>query len=151
MTCGFVTTKARYISHCIVEELHDRVLDPQSHHPKMTENRDEIEDLDDLMPIDEDYFQDIRMLRYFLINSAAFQIFQERLKEFVMAKEVQPPIGHSIEPAEEHETKDLIGFQWWCSLKRAQHTLETAMIATGCLEPPLQPGMTRVRWQCVSQ
>lgn len=161
MTCGFVTTKARYISHCIVEELHDRVLDAQSEYPKMTrklndgnedEIHNEIEDLDDLMPIDEDYFQDIRMLRHFLINSAAFQIFQEGLTKFVLPKELRPLVMHSIKPVEKHDqTEDLTSFQRWCSLKRVQHILETAMIATGFLEPSLQPGTIRVRWQCVSR
>ncbi|KAF3050732.1 hypothetical protein E8E11_006994 [Didymella keratinophila] len=156
LACRFVLTKAMYVAQCIVEEFNDKPINQQlrSTEKKQEEEdkpdgRDynfgrEEEDLDEFAPVDEEIFEDLPTLRAFLVNSAAFQVFRQELSKFVLPREPQS-ISHNrptrklipTAPA----TKDHHIF-------RVIRIVKAILLAMGCLEPPLRPGMSRLRWQC---
>ncbi|KAJ4384158.1 hypothetical protein N0V86_001003 [Didymella sp. IMI 355093] len=160
MTCRFVSTKASYIAHIIVEELNDTPLNQQPYlngteqkHDDGTDGQDRydqsrVENLDDLAPVDEDLFEDIPSLRFFLVNSVAFANFREELTKFVLPKELGHPSNIGVEP--ETAVNTMLYSRWHLPYSIA-YAMESVFIATGCLEPPLQRDMIRLRWICVSR
>lgn len=147
-TCRFVSMKARYIAHCIVEELNDTRLEQV---PRLTgvrqldDDQHEIEDPDELVPVDEDIFDNLVTLREFLVGSAAYQAFREELSKFVLPKELQTSLH-------DDSTRNLtpsspLTKNWQAS--QVIRVVKAVLLMMGCLEPPLQSGMSRLRWQCV--
>ena len=159
MASRFVSTKARYIAQCIVEEYHDQAIEQEPHQLKAkqketecddkqrNEDQEELDDVDDLVPVDEDLFEDLPTLRTFLVNSAAFQVFREELTKFVLPKELRSP---TIQSTKEGATTMAQPVDHWYYSKTVRLALKATLVAAGCLEPPLQAGMVRLRWQCVS-
>lgn len=159
MASRFVSTKARYIAQCIVEEYHDQAIEQEPHQLKAkqketecddrqrNEDQEELDDVDDLVPVDEDLFEDLPTLRTFLVNSAAFQVFREELTKFVLPKELRSPTTQSTK---EGATTMAQPVDRWYYHKTVGLALKATLVAAGCLEPPLQAGMIRLRWQCVS-
>ena len=164
----FVQSKAQYIAQCIVERFNDtpRGLQQQQEtvnieseeqgraqlegagmQPHVDKDQTELEDEDEVAPIDEDYFEDLAILRTFLIRSSAFQIFRARLTKFVLPKSLRGADMDSI-------AQDLAVKTPLSTFRRfmisTSHAFEAVLIAAGCLEPPLQPGFIRLRWRCVS-
>jgi hypothetical protein len=149
LTLYFVSIKARYVAQCIVEEFHDKPAAPQSYHDEtnQAESDDDDDDMETAAPIDEDRFDDLTILRTFLVHSIAFQIFRERLTAFVLASESRPS---AVEPAAETAAADVPSSSPWHFLDLIERTCEAVLVAAGCLEPPLQPSMARLIWYCVS-
>jgi hypothetical protein len=163
----FVQSKARYVAHCIVEKFDDTPRNPQRPHVRVAQGRSdgddgkqeveaqpevngdqfEVDDMDEVALVDEDYFEDLAMLRTFLVRSSAFQIFRARLTKFVLPRNWR---RLDIDSA-------VRGHRNGASLSRfcrfsvsTVRIFKAALVAAGCLEPPLQPGLIRLRWQCVS-
>jgi hypothetical protein len=145
---SFLLGKARFLAHCIVEKLHDKPTSMHLHDNEPNEEMDEEgEELDRRLAtqvsIDEDLlFDDTADLRNFLTQSQAMKTFEEALKAVVLTQENTPQ--QSI-PEVKAFTAGLH------LLSSFRSVLRTASVALGILEPRLRPGMTRVRWQCVSE
>jgi hypothetical protein len=159
----FVRSKAQYVAHCIVEECNDTPIplisgkqrDTDGYNKQQDDAYYEFEerqpkandDLDEVAPVDEDYFEDLAMLRIFLVESSAFQMFRARLNKFVLPKDSHqrdldlPQDGHPINAPWP---------RFWQLENSTRRTVKATLVAIGCLEPPLQPGLIRLRWQCVS-
>jgi hypothetical protein len=164
----FVQSKAQYIAQCIVEKFHDTPRDPQRPHildkgrgkdkndgnqgegqSEVVEAQVEVEvdDVDEVAPVDEDYFEDLAMLRTFLVHSSAFQVFRARLTKFVLPKDFHHV---DIDSAVKGRSIKAPLSKFWRFLVSTSRIFNAILIAAGCLEPPLQPGFIRLRWQCVS-
>jgi serine/threonine protein kinase len=169
----FVQSKARYVAQCIVEKFHDTPKTPHRLHvrieqggsdigdvkqkedpyeiaeaqPEFNEYQFEAHDMDEVAPVDEDYFEDLAVLRTFLARSSAFQIFRARLTKFVLPRDWhQLDIDSAVRGR--HNEAPLSRFCRFSVL--AGRIFKAVLVAVGCLEPPLQPGLIRLRWQCVS-
>ncbi|KAK3216196.1 hypothetical protein GRF29_8g2559841 [Pseudopithomyces chartarum] len=160
----FVQSKAQYIAQCIVEKFHDTPRDSQRPHIRVQEKKGDenggkqgedrfevveaqlqVDDVDDVAPVDEDYFEDLAMLRKFLLCSSAFQIFQARLTKFVLPKDLRRLDLDSVVTGRSIKAPFSRFRHFWISTSRI---LKDVLVAAGCLEPPLQPGFIRLRWQC---
>ena len=78
----------------------------------------------------------------FLIHSAAFDVSKERLSVFVLPIEVD-----RLDPS---DRADMVTSDRWYTLSSMRLLLRSTLVAAEVLEPPLQPGLVRLRWQCVS-
>ncbi|KAF5853238.1 hypothetical protein GGP41_001822 [Bipolaris sorokiniana] len=113
--------------------------------------------------IDEDLIQDLSDFRCFLTDGEAFALFQRKLEAFVLNKPVEEkssekekvqlpnqmpnPVSEVAFPMKPEE--EFIEEKFHRKLlSRSQVALENLFIAAGFLEPPLEPGMIRVRWRC---
>ncbi|KAH6620474.1 hypothetical protein C7974DRAFT_234926 [Boeremia exigua] len=154
LTSRFVSMKAEYVAHCIVEDCHckpitvsQRVVNGQDDSADEVEVREQPggEDLDHIEPIDEDHFEDLAVFRNFLVQSAAFQSFRDRLTLFVIPKETrslntetQSKDSDIKKPGEKSQAA-------WNSIYRMYQAL---IRVAGLVELPLQSNLIRVRWQC---
>ncbi|KAJ4364367.1 hypothetical protein N0V95_000776 [Ascochyta clinopodiicola] len=89
-----VAVKARYVAQCVMEEFQVKptVKRQRQNEAKADDSdQEEAEEEDKIPPIDEDRFEDIAVLRQFLVGSAAFGTFQEQLKSFVQPKSSHLP------------------------------------------------------------
>jgi hypothetical protein len=165
MASRFVRSKAQYIAHCIVEEFNETPRNSRQPHPLVDQGRSdgdgreqeedanevveaqpEVDDIEELAPIDDDYFEDLAMLRTFLVRSSAFQLFRARLTKFVFSKN---SCRSDIDVAVKYRC-DVASLSKFCqSSVSAVGIIKAVLVAVGCLEPPLQPGSIRLRWQCV--
>jgi hypothetical protein len=169
----FVRSKAQYVAQCIVEEFHDTPRDPRRRHVwvnqresdkdggmqdndqyevveaqlEVNEDQLEVDDVDEVEPVDEDYFEDLAMLRTFLVRSSAFQIFRARLTKFVLSKDLHQL---DFDSAVKGRPINAPLSRFWRFLISIGRILKVVLVAAGCLEPPLQPGFIRLRWECVS-
>lgn len=163
----FVRSKAQYLAKYIIETFHNTPRVPQQpivyiekqigEQDEEIQNESQFEDMrtatgihemDEMVPIDENDFEDLPKLRMFLIRSSAFQIFQARLDKFVRRSEYLHQLDiDSI--AKGRSIKSLLSTLRTC-LGSTSQMIKSILIAAGCLEPPLQPGFIRLRWQCVS-
>jgi hypothetical protein len=139
------------------------VREREDEHYEEREKEEEEEDPED--HADQDLIEDLSAFREFLTNGTAFASFQSRLEAFVLAKPVEMKNSERKEkqvpnkvsdPATQVDQSLNLGegsFQTQhrrTLLGRSQMALESLFIAAGFLEPPLYPGMVRIRWQCVS-
>ena len=99
-----------------------------------------------MQPIDENRFEDLTVFRTFLVESAAFQTFHQRLASFILPKERRIPFEEEETDVPER-VPDPEGRHLFRSLDTAWRRL---LVTTGLFEPAPQPGMIRVRWRCVS-
>ncbi|KAH6613828.1 hypothetical protein C7974DRAFT_321479, partial [Boeremia exigua] len=146
LTSRFVSMKATYVAHSIVEEFHNKPLPTGSarlskEHESDSEPND---DLEHVQPIDEDRFEDLAVLRTFLLESAAFQTFRERLAAFVLPKD-RISVSQNVSENMEGNAPYL---DTWYPPKKFNATWKRLLVAAGLLEPVLQPGMVRIRWRC---
>jgi hypothetical protein len=165
----FVRSKAHYVAHCIVEDFNDTQplvsgtrRENEEDSRKQDEDQYEVDekqpmakeallraddpDMDELAPIDEDYFEDLATLRTFLVQSSAFQMFLARLTRFVLPKGLRQ---HNDDLAINDRRTDATTSRSWRLLNSLSQISEAALVSAGCLEPTLQPGSIRLRWQCV--
>lgn len=154
LTSRFVSLKARYVAHCIVEGLYNKQQDRPD--GEQSESEPEENEADQVQPIDEDLFEDLAIFRNFILESNAFQSFQTRLTEFIMPKTVQPlkvaTTTHDVHPSiklftTRYSSLALGHLRDFWSVKK----LRVLLVVSGYLEPQLQDGMVRLRWRCVSQ
>ena len=129
-----VSLKARYVAQSVVEDFHIRpvVRQPKTLKDQESSDEDDAPDEQQLDPVDEDLFENLTTLRKFLVESEAFRTFQEQLAAFIRPK----PINTYVFKQKKEN--------WF------QRNMKAVLITVGYLEPPLEPGMTRIRWQCVS-
>jgi hypothetical protein len=115
-------------------------------HPELEAEHLDDDDLDRLAPVDEDYFEDLPVLRAFLVDSTAFKTFRQELTKFVLPKELRP--SHAKDGKQDSATNTTLTSHWSVPdvIKSA---VESVLVLTGLLEPPLRPAMIRLRWQCV--
>jgi hypothetical protein len=104
---------------------------------------DEDEEVEGDQTAQEDSLENFADLKTFLIQSKAFKAFRQRLQDFAVPK--KPISLHilttSTEPLQSSS---------WVSCVRIIPLLKVALATLRILEPPLRPGMVRLRWQCVS-
>lgn len=170
-----VAVKARYVARCVIERFHVKPSAAiRRYHPvdmrAEDSDQEEADQEDAIPPIDEDRFEDIVLLHQFLVESNAFRMFQEQLKTFVQPKPTQPTLKTSTAmnktdcPVDDVQTLDMPAtpdqeLTETASRSRGRHRslphsiryyCNILLVAAGCLEPPLSPGMIRLRWKCVS-
>jgi hypothetical protein len=166
----FVHSKAHYVAHCIIEDFNDtqppvsgKRRENEEDSRKQDEDQYEVDekqpkaketllgaddpDMDELAPIDEDYFEDLATLRTFLVQSSAFQMFRARLTKFVLPKGLRQ---QNVDFAVNDRRTDTSRSRSWRSLNSLSRISKAVVVAAGCLESPLQPGSIRLRWQCAS-
>ncbi|KAJ6266445.1 hypothetical protein PSV08DRAFT_230177 [Bipolaris maydis] len=126
-------------------------------------DNDEYEGEDPENHVDEDLIQDLSDFRHFLTDGEAFALFQRKLEAFVLNKPIEekgsgekkvqlPNQMPSLVPEVDFPIEFEEGFieerYHRTILSRSQAALENLLIVVGFLEPPLEPGMIRVRWRC---
>ena len=101
-------------------------------------------------------FGDLIAFREFLLGSSAFQTLRSRIQNFVLPKpsrrtgrEVAVD-GDVMEVHLELDDTRCGGIKTARILGSIMRTFDALLIATGHLEPPLEPAMVRLRWKCVS-
>jgi hypothetical protein len=119
-----------------LQPLHVSQKDDESSDEEEEEEKEE--DIRD--HVDEDLIEDLSAFRQFLAEGVAFAHFQRQLETFVRSRCVEAKGGGG---EMEHSSRML--------LSKSQMALESLFIAAGFLEPPIDPGMVRIRWRCVSQ
>ncbi|KAF3049196.1 hypothetical protein E8E11_010184 [Didymella keratinophila] len=168
-----VAVKARYVTQCVMEKFHTKPIaqrnptvqanDENSDGEKSEGNSD---DEDAMPPIDEDRFEDIVVLRQFLVGSAAFGIFQEQLKSFAQPKMPRQPPGATLLATGTEDTEEEVSAVEYLTQEQSSEKRlpqmsahvghfeltkrygETLLIGLGLLQPTIPPGMIRVRWSC---
>jgi hypothetical protein len=148
LAARLVSFKAAYVARSVIEKYEVKSLatvapncQPQHVSQKDGESSDEEEEEEDTGDyVDEELIEDLSAFRQFLERGAAFANFQRQLEAFVRPKSVEVK-GCGRE--KEHSFRTL--------LSQSQIALESLFIAAGFLEPPLDLGMVRIRWRCVSQ
>jgi hypothetical protein len=175
LAARLVALKAAYVARSITERYEDNLLSdlplrhtqPHDLHREEDESdQDEIieeETLEDV--VDEDLIEDLFAFRKFLVEGEAFATLRRKLESFVQPKQAEdqsylPEITplRLDEPAPRistvsrmHVESDLLDAQiYWKTLRGGRQTLATLLVAAGILEPPLEFGWVRLRWQCVS-
>jgi hypothetical protein len=150
LTCHFVRKKARYVAQCIVEEYYEKPIPSFPPHLLMllktkveARDPDEDEEVEGDQTAQEDSLENFADLKTFLIQSKAFKAFRQRLQDFAVPKK---PISLHILTT---STEPLQSTSW-VSCVRIIPLLKVALATLRILEPPLRPGMVRLRWQCVS-
>jgi hypothetical protein len=128
---------------------------------------DDDDDEDEVTPdeaVNEDLIKDLAAFRQFLTKRPALTTFQKRLEAFIFSKagplisapaDFEAPLGQEITTSVVGDSISLkeinSGMQSRpTTLARIARTGMGLLIAAGYLEPPLEPGWTRLRWQCVS-
>lgn len=114
-------------------------------------------------PVDEDLIEDLDAFRRFLVAGEAFTTFRQKLKVFTEPKlRTVPSDPQTMAPIEELVavsvpedveclTTEIPQPKLSPGLRaNAQSSLLSLVVAVGLLEPPLQAGWIRLRWQCVS-
>ncbi|UPX13937.1 uncharacterized protein EKO05_0004432 [Ascochyta rabiei] len=173
LAARLVSMKASYVSQCIIERYEVKspgysVPDPKSWRQTKDDSSDEDENVDDDIQkdlIDEDLIEDLSAFRGFLTGGNAFMIFRKRLEAFALPRAPEThPAAASKEFMDDQvlstNTQDQLPKQiqeetshtgpHWMLLRKPRGRLAALLIAAGCLEPPLNPGWVRLRWQCVS-
>ncbi|KAJ4989812.1 hypothetical protein SVAN01_04649 [Stagonosporopsis vannaccii] len=151
LTCHFVHVKARFVADCIVEDCYDRCFEMPSQWmaPTRYENEDKSgfgrqsrdDEVRQLQP-EEDFFKDPNMVYSLLVHSSAFQGFHSRLREFLSYTDQQSDTDRLPLNATEKSGPQLSLWNWMYYIHKA------LISAMGLVEPQLEPGHTRIRWQC---
>jgi len=117
-------------------------------------------------PVDESVFEDLIIFREFLVGSEAFTLLHTQIRSFILPKSERPelievpvvrdadckPLAPKVEASDINPVTVIIqpvSIRDW--IARAKWTVNAALVATNCLERPLETGFTRLRWQCVSR
>ncbi|XPS71257.1 hypothetical protein M3J09_003445 [Ascochyta lentis] len=165
-----VAVKARYVAQCIIEKFHVKPTSQRRHRIEAKaydSDQEEVEEEDNIPPLDEDRFEDIAVLHQFLVGSAAFGLFREQLKSFVQPNPLQPPARiptllsekgrktetllpvvqptSSEQPNEKAPYNNDLRSRW---IEQARCYCNNLLVAVELLEPQLPPGLTRLRWSC---
>ena len=165
-----VAAKARYMAQCVVERFHTEPHRKIGLDSKEESDHEDAEEDHEIALIDEDRFEDLVVLREFLVGSSAFGLFQEQLKSFVQPKDLKrlaeelrlspdkdrtdDPVQCITSPAplervcekESHDNGSRPTMKG-----RVRRYCEAFLVAIALVEPPLLPGTARLRWSCVSQ
>lgn len=161
LAARLVFIKAAYVAQSIIENFEIKLLRREPH---LQNKDDSSDDEDDEDPLDEDLIEDLPAFRQFLVGGGAFASYYQQLSRFVLPEMFLVPTGTAAEKQFSDqvsasivgETPERIEEEPW---ERQNHTdllnepqgiLADLLIATGCLEPPLVAGWTRLRWRCVS-
>jgi hypothetical protein len=152
LAARLVSFKSAYVARSVIEKYEVKSLrtfaanlQPLHVSQKDDESSDEEEEVEEEEGytedhVDEDLIEDLSAFRQFLAEGVAFAHFQRQLEAFVRPKPVEVKGGGG---EKEHSSRML--------LSKSQIALESLFIAAGFLEPPIDPGMVRIRWRCVSQ
>ncbi|KAF3035625.1 hypothetical protein E8E11_004888 [Didymella keratinophila] len=173
LAARLVALKAAYVARSIVERYEvNLLLDlPPKHNQPHDLYRDEDDSdqdqeteegtLDEV--VDEDLIEDLFAFRKFLVEGEAFATLRRKLESFVLPKQVENqgyPLAKTPLQLDEqasrisvdrrtHMESDLLGTHTYRKiLGRGRETLATLPVAVGILEPPLNFGWVRLRWQC---
>lgn len=161
----FVGSKAKTLAESIIEKFGDlSVGNKKSDRETKEESSDE-----ESRPVNDDVFADLVIFRNFLVRSEAFQTLHSQIHQFVLPEVVLEQERQSPEQIsnEYHEqlTDGFGGFEadtqlvlekncdpqlgirnsWGQQIKKHW---ESFAVATGHLEPTLEPGKQRLRWKC---
>jgi hypothetical protein len=129
-------------------------------------------------PVDESIFDDLIVFREFLVSGEAFSTLQVQIRSFVLPKSVRqkttenfikdvvgaqaimdnfdgaPKIGETCAVmSKEHAipVDSTTGFSVFRTMTRGlTDSVQAVLVGMRYLEPPLQQGFVRLRWQCVS-
>ncbi|KAF2685721.1 hypothetical protein K458DRAFT_300149 [Lentithecium fluviatile CBS 122367] len=99
-------------------------------------------------------FGDVVAFRKFLRNSDAFQSLRTQIQNFVLPKPsriTRPEVaieGDDTGAHSEAKDQEQRGVKPTQILRRIMWTFDTFLVATGYLEPPLEPARVRLRWKC---
>lgn len=158
-----VSFKAGFLSQSIVQSYDGSAAKPRlekPHEAAVEENPDHEWDgevvVDEEANFEDAVFGDLIAFREFLLGSSAFQTLRSRIQNFVLPKpsrrtgrEVAVD-GDVMEVHLELDDTRCGGIKTARILGSIMRTFDALLIATGHLEPPLEPAMVRLRWKCVS-
>ena len=166
LTSQLVSLKAGFLSQSIVEcctRIAAKTEHEKPHKVGMEENFDdeweednEAEEEEEAMHMDDTNFEDLIAFREFLLTSSAFQTLRSQIQNFVLPNPSRAT-GQEIVIREDEKGALLEvggperrGVKTARILRHIMRRFNTVLIATGYLEPPLEPAMVRLRWKCVS-
>lgn len=173
LAARLVQLKSAYVAHSIIQQFEVRSsvaaeAAPQpiaAGHQSQIDSSDEEDEVDEeeVTPddaIDEDLIKDLIAFRKFLVEGAAFGIFQKQLEAFIYPKAVTSNRNTDQDEVAllQESTSDLMSTNepgvepQDCSslLTKSLKACMSVVVAFGCLEPPLELGWVRLRWICVS-
>jgi hypothetical protein len=167
-----VSAKCSYVAQAIIDRYEVRPsldlalvswLPPITHQREDSSDEDE-EEADEGRtdePVDEDLIEDLFAFRRILAGDEAFAKFRRRLEAFVSPKSMEVKtdlttdelsLHKGVIPSSEHAIPggQVEGEARPAVWKRIRSMTAHLLSAAGLLEPPLDCGWVRLRWQCVS-
>jgi len=144
-----VSLKAAFLSQHIVEFRTGNDVEREQKNPKiiekLTENLRRSHEEGEETYVEDIYFDNPVALHNFLVNSNAIQTFYTEIENFAFLRSIRTTNGNAMEnDISSIKTKIAIFARYML------HNFKECLIAAGYLEPPLEPGMVRLRWECVS-
>jgi hypothetical protein len=159
-----VKAKARAAAHAIVQSYDTNLtIVPQT----KTKQDQEASSDEEAEPhqFNDSVFEDLQTFREFLIGGEPFVALHAQMRAFILPKSALPSSPqHAVDesekdktssrnykeqPASTAETMSRVR-SYKLTIRSIHEFFDVVFVALGCLEPPLAPGFTRLRWQCVS-
>lgn len=167
-----VTMKARVLARSIAEKYDQAPVEKQVDIHRTADESSEDETQSQL--VDEEIFEDLKAFRRFFTGAEAFRTFRAQFLSFAVPRPQQDRLGSLPQKSFVAKMRSRT-WQVWCSeLVQAVDALlrnrdlrlagkltlhlvydafalatDRQFVALGLLEPPLSPGMCRMRWKCV--
>jgi hypothetical protein len=159
-----VKAKARAAAHAIVQSYDSNLTTvPQT---KIKQDQEASSD-EEAEPhqLNDSVFEDLQTFREFLIGGEPFVALHAQMRAFILPKSALPTFPqHAVDELEKDKTPSRNYKEQPASTKQTMSRVRSykltirsileffdlVFVALGYLEPPLAPGFTRLRWQCVS-
>jgi hypothetical protein len=151
-----VSFKARFLAQSIVERIEVGHASEESVRKVKVQSvrEDGSEDEEEDQTVDDHVFHDLVVFREFLVGSDAFQLFSAHVQSFVLPN--SPQVSHEREQTGVVEARTgtsrkecyrRSGKGW---LDQMAHAWNSLLTAIGHGKSLLEPGKTRLEWDCVS-
>ncbi|KAF2621158.1 hypothetical protein BU25DRAFT_354992 [Macroventuria anomochaeta] len=169
LAARLVSAKRYYVAQAIIDRYEIRAPSELTSHPQSPLRSQQREDSSDEEeeevdegrmeePVDEDLIEDLLAFRQFLAAGEAFERFRRQLEAFVLPKLTEVKNETTVgEPSTNMESAPNPGSRLPeqakqkvqpTVLSKIQKATAHLVSAAGLLEPPLDCGWVRLRWQC---
>ncbi|KAF2643421.1 hypothetical protein P280DRAFT_394746 [Massarina eburnea CBS 473.64] len=178
LAARLVSLKARFVAHTIVQSINSEDQPRLLPKLQVTSKDDSSADEEETQAVDETTFENLVTFREFLVGSDAFRTLKTQIQSFVLPKAAQAPPERTTgtkgkDYAAFREDTSVINFGFSIPFSHVSvQTLNTHirnffmpdnarnsqekfkqrwnefLVLTGQMEPPLEPGKIRLRWQC---
>lgn len=153
-----VSLKAKDVAQAVMDR-YVKSDNASLHKKQKAQDRPESDSDDELetQPLHENMFGDLVLFREFLLHSDALVELRAQIRSFVLPKsglqksnsfpdvQVSPGTDQHIASSSDHISSYPKAFGIIAK------KITAALVIAGYLEPPLTPGLTRLRWKCVRQ